>query len=236
MLFVWTKLICSVWSIFKSVHLFNPSNIFSAVWSYILAPALECVIMHVCVHVQSKQYMLLNVGMWICLCLSEPFFILDFFGSGRSTPECCSSVASLKLSAQSPLLLPTRDPSVTYWSVWAHVSTHTHTRMHAHTHTESHSSMAVSSHLLIKWKQSGDGWFGGHLDNSQSSRSSHRIPNRLVEGEREKRGEDKWDEHSSRWTKAPLHAESQRLYCCEWAGRGGDLPREDRGVQVAPES
>lgn len=169
--------------------------------------------------------------MWFCLCLSEPFFILDYFGSKHAWVllKCSQSetICTKSITAAHKRLV---------CNLLEYLSTREHTYTHPHTHTESHSSMAVSSHLLIKWKQSGDGWFGGHLDNIQSSRSSHHIPNRLVEGEREKRGEDKRDEHSSRWTKAPLHAESQRLYCCEWAGRGGDLPREDRGVQVAPKS
>lgn len=54
--------------------------------------------------------------------------------------------------------------------------------MWAHTHTYIR-SLAVSSHLLIKWKQSVDRWFGERFN------LNHHIPNRLVEGERERKEE-----------------------------------------------
>lgn len=60
----------------------------------------------------------------------------------------------------------------------------------------------------------------------------------LLRGEERERKEERISEMSI------LHCEqrhlfmqrSQRLYCCEEAGRGGDLPGEDRGVQVASKS
>lgn len=107
------------------------------------------------------------------------------------------------------------------------VSMHTWAPTHAHTHTHS----VVYSLLLPITVNENKGQIDGVVTIWITECTlDHHIPNRLVEGEREKRREDKWDEHSSLWTKAPLHTESQHRYCCEEAGEGGNLSREDRGV------